>query len=193
MLSEKRLRALISLTGSPEAAVKLHQETLHVGAALMTVIATVEIALRNTVCNNLNSHFVVSNWLLQPPIPFQWRGPEQKKVTMALNSARRTEYSKLSQAQKHDLDLLAYPKGRLPGRSHLQRAKDRCKHIPVSHGKVIAELTLYFWKRLYGPEYDQTLWRQSLKKTFPYKKLKRPDIAIRLEHIYQARNRLAHH
>jgi hypothetical protein len=193
MLSAERLRALTALTGSAQIAIELHQETLRVGASLMTVIATVEIALRNSVCENLTQHFAVPNWLRQPPVPFQWRAPELKKVAMAHDSARRAEYSKLTQAQKHALDALAYPSGRPSARSHLDRAKDRRKHIAVSDGKIIAELTLYFWKRLYGPDYDQSLWRTSLKRTFPYKKLSRADVAIQLEHIYQVRNRLAHH
>lgn len=112
---------------------------------------------------------------------------------MAHDSARRAEYSKLTQAQKHALDALAYPNGRPPNKSHLDRSRDRRKQIVVSDGKIIAELTLYFWKRLYGPEYDQSLWRTSLKRTFPFKKLSRAEVAIQLEQIYQARNRLAHH
>lgn len=91
------------------------------------------------------------------------------------------------------MDALAYPKGRPSNKSHLDRSKDRRKQIVVSDGKIIAELTLYFWKRLYGPEYDQSLWRTSLKRTFPFKKLSRAEVAIQLEQIYQARNRLAHH
>ena len=58
---------------------------------------------------------------------------------------------------------------------------------------MIAELTLYFWKRLYGPEYEQTLWRTTLKRTFPDKKISRAVVAVQLEHLYQSRNRLAHH
>jgi hypothetical protein len=193
MLSQERLGKLIDLTGSREIAINLHQEALHVGAALMSVIATIEISLRNTTCDNLSRYFGVPNWLMQPPAPFSWRKPELKKVTMAHDSARRAEYSKLSQAEKHALDALTYPKGRPLGRSHLDRAKDRRKQIQVTHGKIVAELTLYFWKRLYGPEYEQILWRETLKRTFPYKKLKRAEIAIQLELIYQARNRLAHH
>jgi hypothetical protein len=193
MLSAERLRALTALTGSAKIAIELHQETLRVGASLMTVIATIEIALRNSVCENLTQHFAVPNWLRQPPVPFQWRAPELKKVAMAHDSARRAEYSKLTQAQKHALDALAIQDGRQPARSHLDTAKDRRKHIAVSDGKIIAELTLYFWKRLYGPDYDQSLWRTSLKRTFPCKKLSRAHVAIQLEHIYQARNRLAHH
>ena len=193
MLSVERLNALSVLTGSKLLAIQLHQDTLRVGALLMTVIATIEIALRNTVCENLTEYFGVQDWLRRPPAPFQWREPELKKVKTAHDSARRAEYSKLSQSAKHGLDAQAYPNGRPLNKSHLDRAKDRRKQINVSDGKVIAELTFYFWKRLYGPEYEQELWRTSLKRTFPNKRVLRSNIAIQLEHIYQARNRLAHH
>ncbi len=193
MLSPERLQALTTLTGSAQTAIEFHQETLRLGASLMNVTATIEIALRNSVCENLSQHFGVSNWLLQPPVPFQWREPERKKIISALDSARRAAYSKLTQAQKAALDAFAYPHGRPPNTSHLKRAQDRRRRIDVSEGKVIAELTLYFWKRLYGPEYEQTLWRTTLKRTFPYKKLSRADVATYLEQIYQSRNRLAHH
>ena len=193
LLSPERLSVLRALTGSDEAAIELHQETLQVGAALMHVTATIEIAIRNTVCENLGQHFAVQNWLTQTPVHFQWREPERKKIEQALDSAGRAEYSKMSQVEKAALDLLAYPHGKPPNTSHSKRAKDRRKRIVVSEGKVIAELTLFFWKRLYGPEYEQTLWRTTLKRTFPHKALKRAAIAIQLEQIYQSRNRLAHH
>lgn len=193
LLSSERLGPLLALTGSPRAAIALHQETLKLGSAMMNVTATVEIALRNAVCENLTQHFGVENWLTQTPVDFRWREPERKKIEQAVDSARRAEYSKMSQADKHQLDALAYPQGRPANTSHLRRAKDRRRRITVSEGKVVAELTMYFWKRLYGPEYDQTLWRTTLKRTFPAKVIKRPEIAVQLEHIYQARNRLAHH
>ena len=193
LLSPERLRALMALTGSGDAAIELHQETLRLGSALMHVTATVEIALRNSVCVNLGHHFGVPNWLTQTPAPFRWREPERKKVEQALDSARRAEYSKMSQVEKAALDVLAYPNGKPANTSHLKRSNDRRKRINVSEGKVIAELTLYFWKRLYGPEYDQALWRTTLKRTFPHKKITRAEIAVHLEQIYQSRNRLAHH
>jgi hypothetical protein len=159
----------------------------------MTITATVEIALRNSVSENLCHYFGVPNWLTQTPTHFQWREPERKKIEQALDSARRAEYSKMSQAEKAALDPFAYPNGRPANTSHLKRAKDRRRRIQVSEGRVIAELTFYFWKRLYSPDYEQALWRTTLKRTFPYKKLTRAEIAIHLEQIYQSRNRLAHH
>lgn len=193
LLSEERLAVLKSLTGSYRSAIELHQETLQLSASLMNLTATIEIALRNSVCQNLSHHFGVTNWLFQPPVPFQWRSMERGKITGALDSAKRAKYSKMTQAEKSALDALAYPNGRPDNISHLRRAKDRRRKITVSDGSVIAEITLYFWKRLYGPDYEQSLWRTTLKRTFPNKRISRADVAMQLEQIYQSRNRLAHH
>ena len=193
LLSPERLAALTALTGSTRTAVELHQATLSLNAELMNVIASIELALRNTVCENLTAFFGVAGWLIRPTAPFQWKQIENRIVQKSLDSARRAEYSKMTQAQKGALDALAYPRGRPPNTSHLKRAVDRRRQISVSDGKVIAETTLYFWKRLYSADYEQTLWRTTLKKTFPNKRLKRPQVADKIEDIYQARNRLAHH
>ena len=64
LISPERLGKLTALTGSPEQAIELHQETLRLGAALMNVTASVEIALRNAICENLSHHFGVANWLI---------------------------------------------------------------------------------------------------------------------------------
>ncbi|RYE88752.1 MAG: hypothetical protein EOP19_00330 [Hyphomicrobiales bacterium] len=193
LLSPERLGPLTSLTGNVKAAIELHQETLRLGAALMSVTATIEIALRNAICENLGDHFGTAGWLLTPPAPFRWRESEEKKIAGALDSARRAEYSKLSQTEKHGLDSLAFPNGRPAHLSHLKRAKGRREEIHVSDGKIIAELTFYIWKRLCGPDYEHTLWKPTLKKTFPHKKVRRAEVADHLETLYQSRNRLAHH
>ena len=193
LLSAERLAALNQLTGSPSAAIELHQETLSVGASLMNLTATIEIALRNAVCENLGQHFAVPDWLFNPPHSFAWRDMEHRNIIKARDSARRAKYSKLSQAEKGALDALAYPRGRPPGISHHRRTIDRRGYILVSNGSIIAEFTFHFWKRIYGPDYDQALWRTTLKRTFPNRTISRATVAERLEEIYQSRNRLAHH
>jgi hypothetical protein len=193
LLSPERLGTLNQLTGNVKSAIELHQEALKLGAALMNVTASIEIALRNAICENLGAHFGAAGWLLHPPAPFQWKEPERKKIALALESARRAEYSKLSQADKHALDALAYPNGRPANVSHLGRAKARRAHLAITDGKMVAELTFYIWKRLCGPDYEHTLWKPTLKRVFPHKKITRSEIADHLENLYQARNRLAHH
>jgi hypothetical protein len=192
-LSVERLTAYTQLTGSNREAIALHQQVLQVGTCLMAVIAVVEIALRNAVCERMSQHFGSPDWLRNPPAPFSWRRSEGVKVIDAEKSARRAAYSKLSQAEKHALDALAFPAGRPPNLSHSDRAKARQAQIPVSNGKVIAEVTMYFWKRLFSEDYEEALWKTSLRRVFPNKKLRRADVALQLERIYQARNRLAHH
>jgi hypothetical protein len=193
LLSPERLGRLVQLTGNTKDAIELHQETLAVGTSLMGIIATIEIAIRNAVCENLSQHFNAPNWLITPPAPFRWKDDEKGKGAKAKDSAQRAEYSKLDQQQKAALDVQAFPNGRPANLSHMARAKKRRTQIHVSDGKIIAEITLHFWKRLYGPDYEHTLWKTSLKKTFPHKSVKRADVAAHLENIYQARNRLAHH
>jgi len=193
LLSKERLANLLTLTGSESAAIELHQQTLALNASLMNVTGVIEIALRNAVCENLSHRFGVTDWLVRPPTPFAWKEKEAGNVKKAVDGAKRAVYSKLTQAAKGALDASAFPSGVPHGLSHQARSKHRRTQIPVSHGKVVAELTLYFWKKLYGPDYEQSLWQPSLKKTFPDKTLSRADIAVPLETIYQARNRLAHH
>jgi len=193
LLSPERLGNLYSLTGNTRAAIELHQETLILGAELMSIIATIEIGLRNTVSENLSRHFRTADWLISPPTPFRWRDSEARKIASAHDNARRSEYSKLNSQERSNLDTLAYPSGRPQNESHLNRAKKRRRQINVSNGKIIAEITFHFWKKIYGSEYEHSLWKPTLKKTFPHKSVKRSDVAIHLENIYQARNRLAHH
>lgn len=183
LFSEERLRPIINLTSCPRAAIDIHQASLSLGAALMNVTGVIEIALRNSICQNLEQHFGARDWLLNPPSPFAWKETEQKKARTALDNAQRAEYSKLTPPEKGALDALVFPNGRPEVLTHLQRSKKRRQHIDVTHGKVVAELTLYFWKRLYGPDYEQTLWRTTLKKTFPNKALKRADVAEQLERV----------
>jgi hypothetical protein len=193
LLSPDRLASLTTLTGSTRTAIELHQSTLRLNADLMNIIASIEIALRNSVSENLTTHFSTTGWLIRPVAPFQWKAIENSIVKKALDSARRAEYSKMTQLEKAALDTKAYPSGRPPNTPHLKRAIDRRRQISVSDGKVIAETTLYFWKRLFSTDYEQTLWRTTLKKTFPNKTLKRAQVADKIEDVYQARNRLAHH
>lgn len=193
LLSPERIGRLTQLTGNSRTAIELHQETLSVGASLMPIIATVEIAIRNSVCNNLNQYFGTPDWLVSPPAPFKWKSQDANKCSKAREKAQRAEYEKLNHRQKSALDTLAYPNGRPANETHTDRTKKRQKCIHVSDGKIIAEITLHFWKRLYGPDYEHSLWRPTLKKTFPHKSVKRAEAALHLENIYQARNRLAHH
>ncbi|MFM0210495.1 hypothetical protein PQQ96_24125 [Paraburkholderia sediminicola] len=153
----------------------------------------VEIALRNAVCDKLTEHFGVEGWLRRPPAPFAWKDEERGKVEAAVRSAQRAAYAKLSPSEKRALDKAAFRRGVPPGLGHEFRLDARQKAIVVPGGQVITQLTMYFWKRLFSNDYEQTLWKSSLKRIFPDKRVDRSAVATQLEHIYQMRNRVAHH
>src|SRR6201996_5336053 len=193
LLSGDRLAQFLELSGSLRPAVELHQQTLRVGGSLMCVIAVVEIALRNTISDYLTAYFGTGDWPRHPRAPFEWRDPEKTRIGQAIASAQRAAYAKLDTAAKHAIDVRLFRKGVPAYLTREQHAKIRQHSLEVPNSQVIAQLSLSFWKRLFSPEYESSLWRPVLKRIFPDKTLRRADVAVQLEHIYQTRNRIAHH
>jgi hypothetical protein len=58
-------------------------------------------------------------------------------------------------------------------------------------GRVVAELSLGFWRFLLAGHYDRTLWRNCLFRAFPGQGRRRVHDAV--QRLHHARNRLAHH
>ncbi len=192
-ISAERLDKLLKLTGDLKVAIQVHQDTLALNCQLIKVVATIEIALRNTIYANIMNHFEAANWLQQPPVKLNLEDGDRKKIVMAVDSAKRSEYAKRSQAEKAVLKAEVFPKGKPKDMRPFKYVQRKRENIPVSDGKIIAELTFAFWKRLYSAEYEHQLWRATLKRTFPNKNLKRSQVSAQLEIVYQMRNRLAHH
>jgi hypothetical protein len=193
LLSGERLSTFHAMAGTTRAAITLHQQMLQLAGALMSVSAVVEIALRNAVCDKLREHFGVDGWLRRPPEPFAWKDEERGKIEAAVRGAQRAAYAKLKPSEKRALDQAAFRGGVPPGLEHEFRVGARQKAIAVRSGQVITQLTMYFWKRLFSRDYEQTLWKPALKSIFPDKRIDRSAIAGQLERIYQTRNRVAHH
>jgi len=194
-LSIERLATFERITSSRGEAISLHQQTLRLGSHLMVVIGVIEVALRNAICEKLKAHYSQPQWLIDPPTGLVWDSNDKGKITLAIRSAQREIYAKMSQADKRSLDNLAFPEG-VPSFSgkdgHKQQTNKRQAQISVGIGQIVAQLTLYFWKRLYSKEYANVLW-QPLKTIFPNKMLTRANVAEQLERLYQSRNRIAHH
>jgi hypothetical protein len=193
LLSVERMAVLKSITGDERDAVELHTQMLSVAAALMPVMAILEICLRNDVSERMRALFGNADWLQNPPHPFKWRDQEKNKVRKAIGQAQSAAYAKMSQREKNQLDRVAFPTGRPNNLSHGRRSKERQKVIQITIGQLIAQLTLAFWKRLFSSDYETALWGRTLKKTFPDKTINRAMIADKMEIIYQSRNRIAHH
>ncbi|MRU14836.1 hypothetical protein FDP25_05255 [Roseovarius sp. A21] len=196
LLSAERLATFQGLTasGSPEDAIELHQTTMSLGVSIMAVTGLIEVSLRNAVCHAMNNNFGGNHWLRTPPQnTFKWASLEKGSIEKATQQAQRAAYSKMTGPHKTALDAQAYPNGVPQNENHRKIAKKRQSVISVPDCQVIAQLTIFFWKRMFSENYEQTLWKPALKKVFPNKTLDRSDVADHLEVIYEMRNRLAHH
>ena len=197
LLSKNRLNSVIQRADFEQPdigtlTIKTHQDMLSLSGALMVIMASVEIALRNTIYENLNQHFNKKNWFFAPPKPFKWRDTEKSMLGTARYHARRAKYSKMTRGQKKKIESQIHP-NRRNYKSHKDRVKRIQNRIPLCDGDIIAELSINFWKSLYAADYEHFLWKQTLRQTFPNLEITRAIVANNLEVIYQTRNRLAHH
>lgn len=193
LLSLERMAVFKSIAGDERHAIMLHHQMLSTSAALMPVIAMLEICLRNEVCERMGALFGNADWLQNPPQPFAWREQERNAVRKAIGHAQRVSYAKQRHHEKKQLDHIAFPNGFPNNLSHKDRVRARQRSIQITIGQLIAQLTLAFWKRLFSTDYEAALWERMLKRIFPDKKVNRAKIAENLEIVYQARNRIAHH
>lgn len=85
------------------------------------------------------------------------------------------------------------------GRTDIRKARDRATRFgsrPEVHGKVVAELTLGFWRYLAASRYLTTLWIPALHGAFPGgpadKRQQQRQVDRHLKDLHLVRNRAAH-
>jgi Abi-like protein len=59
-------------------------------------------------------------------------------------------------------------------------------------GRIVSELSFGFWRYLVARHYDDTLWRDCLRHSFPGQPVRNP-LHGRLSRLHKVRNRIAHH
>lgn len=192
-ISPERLETFQKLTDRQEKAIALHNHTLQLGSSLMSMIALLELSLRNSTNRRLVEDFGDKDWLVSGQSSLPLKKTEKDAISSAKKHAQKAAYSKLSYREKGLLDVFVFPEGKPSGTSHKTEVRKRTASFHVTQGQVIAQTTIYFWKRLYSREYEDALWKRSLKRVFPNKKIKRSEISVALEIVYAARNRVAHH
>jgi hypothetical protein len=86
------------------------------------------------------------------------------------------------------------------GRTDIRKARDRATRFgaqPEVHGKVVAELTLGFWRYLAASRYLTALWTPALFNAFPQgpadKRQQQRQVDRHLKDLHLVRNRAAHH
>lgn len=86
------------------------------------------------------------------------------------------------------------------GRTDIQKARDRATRFgsqPEIHGKIVAELSLGFWRYLAASRYLTALWTPALYLAFPDgpadKREQQRQVDRNLKNLLLVRNRAAHH
>ena len=192
-ISEERLKTFENHTNRQPKAIALHNHTLQLGSSLMSMIALLELSLRNSTNQQIIADYGNPEWLATGQQSLGLKPFEVKAIHSAIQYARKSAYAKLSYKEKVFLDAFAYPGGVPSNETHKKVVAKRQQLFVVSHGQIISQTTFSFWERLYSSDYESTLWKKSLKKVFPNKSLRRSDISKALEVIYATRNRVAHH
>ncbi|SEW40813.1 hypothetical protein SAMN05421595_2841 [Austwickia chelonae] len=68
------------------------------------------------------------------------------------------------------------------------------RQLPTNEGRVVAELSLGFWRFLLAKRYQNTLWAPHLRHAFPgMKPQRRGDVYCHVDVLHTLRNRIAHH
>jgi hypothetical protein len=101
---------------------------------------------------------------------------------MSADTGRSDWYDRPGTLYRPEADTVAEAKANIPGGK------------PMTPARVVAQLTLGFWVKLLGRNYEKALWVPHLYKSFPH--LRKPDrrnVFDRLDKIRGLRNSIAHH
>lgn len=86
------------------------------------------------------------------------------------------------------------------GREDVAKARNRAtrwRKVPEVHGKVIAELSLGFWRFLVESRYYTSLWVPAAYRAFPHgpedRRTRQEAVVERMKQLMVVRNRAAHH
>jgi hypothetical protein len=164
-------RYVADADGDRSRALRLYEWNVEAGQALMHDIAHFEVALRNAYDAAISARWRTNtHWLLDAESP-------------AIVPIWRTRNVK---GMKRGSDVNAL------NRKAVDAAIARCGFGSATPGKVIAELTLGFWRQLTTNAMEKTVWVPYLHHAFP-KGTQRSYVDHTIESVNTLRNRIAHH
>lgn len=161
---------LNSCNGNVEDAISLYKYNIQASQALYPLISVFEVSLRNGIDRVLIKHFRDHNWLLTKRHEFA------NHPNMVYKDSRGNIVSD---------EFFA---------ARLKKTEARLTHlgIPISHGKLLAELTFGFWVKFFDTSAIKVLRGAPLDAFVnkPHKKLAL--VHSHLNTVVTLRNRIAH-
>lgn len=176
-LGPDRLQSYLAATGGDRSrALALYEWNADVASeALRRDLCHLEIGLRNAYDTALRAHWSgPTDWTSDPAAVFPpaWgtRGGKKK-----------------SPNPKATIDLNKQP------RELLTQARYKAGGATAPTGKVVAELTMGFWRYLSQSRHEKPLWLPYLHHAFPPGTNRARDVDDRIARLHTVRNRVGHH
>lgn len=174
-LSAARLTTyLTAAAGSRRNALALYEWNIAAACAIQQDLCHLEVGLRNAYDAAIRAHWTgPADWTSQPLAMFP-PTPSTRGRGGSINP-------------KEVVDVNTRP------RTLLLKARQDAGGVAARPGKVIAELSLGFWRYLSVKRHDQTLWVPYLHHAFPPGTDRARDVDARIHRLHTLRNRVAHH
>lgn len=174
-LSAARFATYLTATaGSRRRALALYEWNVQAALAMQQDLCHLEVGLRNAYDAALRAHWAG---------PVDWTS-DPVTVFPPTPSARGGAGTSNPQSR---VDVNARP------RTLLIKARQDAGGPTAQPGKVIAELSLGFWRYLSVKRHEKTLWVPYLRHAFPTGTDRAIDVDHRIHRLHTLRNRVAHH
>ncbi len=167
LLDPRLLRYLNAANGDAEFCLALYVWNTRLSAALMRDLSDLEVLVRNTFNDAIQSRRPGPHWLLDPDSPL--RVPRPRKRAGGEDDSNKGTREKTERAIRDAGGPDATP------------------------GKVVAELTFGFWLSLVRRGREHEIWTPYVVHAFNKPKLKRHAVEERMNPLNDLRNRVAHH
>lgn len=159
---------------APSRAVALYEHNTRLSAEAWVTIGSVEIILRNVIASAVAARHSV----LRPTDGLRWYDGPPWFDTGKWFTTKTLGTITTARGRVHD-----------PGPGGSPRPAE---------GKIVAELSLGFWRYLLIPRYEHSLWNPAIRSRFPSLSglsgaASRKEVHRRTEALNYLRNRVAHH
>ncbi len=176
--AQRYLRATIDpVTGNddPSAAIALYEQNSRLSAQIWGTIADVEVVLRNIIASAVSEHHTA----LRPDPMLRWYDEPSWFRTGKELTTKTVKSLAIAKRRIND-----------PG--------PESGSTRPSEGRLVAELTLGFWRYLLIARYEHSLWNPAIRSRFPSLghlsgSESRRQVHDRVEKLNYLRNRVAHH
>jgi hypothetical protein len=156
--------------GDTLKATVLYNSNIELSQAYYPLISILEVALRNGIDTQLTKYFSDPQWLL----------------------TKRSQFANHPAMTYKNNKGIVTPDHFFSDKIHDAEQKLRYRKIPITHGKLLAELTFGFWVKFFDPSPIKILKGAQINAFKNSPKMSMTLVHSHLNHIVALRNRISH-